>query len=496
MINKHLTCLLLQIHLFYKLKIIMMKILRINFVVAVAALICLSNLQVNAQGGCIEIQSILVDACGTPEGENEMARFDVGNTPLNVANMLVDWPNNPWQGLCQDPSTAAIVTNINNLILGCGSVTEPVNGVLPANSKVLLLTSLNINAILNSFANLNEDLIVLFQCNGNTSGHFANFNLTPGLRTLSIQFTGAGGCTDSVTYDRTMLLNQFGQFGGFTFENDGAFVEFNAAGTPTYLNYGCQVLSTGLALTAGPDAGICPGAAPSAPLNGSGVNIIGNPQWSGGTGTFNPNNAFSTVYTPGAGETGIINLVLTGSGACSLTIADTVRVNIVPSLPSVTITASVSGEFSSNITDSIYFYNWYPAGSTVFIPGAFDPTFSPNANGCYYMILSTVGGCEVISDTICITNVGIEDINETPSVTLYNSPGTDPYLMIESVIPHGKINFAMYDVYGRMIQNTMESINESKSRITPEWNNIANGMYILRLWNNNWSVENKAVIAR
>jgi hypothetical protein len=54
-----------------------------------------------AQGGCIEIKSILVDACGSPEGENEMVRFDVGSTALNVSNMNVDWPNNPWLGLFQ-----------------------------------------------------------------------------------------------------------------------------------------------------------------------------------------------------------------------------------------------------------------------------------------------------------------------------------------------------------------------------------------------------------
>ena len=38
---------------------------------------------------CFTINSILVDACGTPEGENEMVRFTVGASPLQVSSLNV-----------------------------------------------------------------------------------------------------------------------------------------------------------------------------------------------------------------------------------------------------------------------------------------------------------------------------------------------------------------------------------------------------------------------
>jgi len=472
----------------------MIKFIRLSIMAAIAVVICIPFTNVAAQG-CIEIKSILVDACGTPEGENEMVRFDVGSAALNTSNLVVDWPNNPWQGLCQDATTAGIVTNINGLIQGCGSVTEPAGGVLPANAKVLLLTSLNINAILNSFANLNDDLIVLFQCNGNTSGHFANFNITPGLRTLIIEFTGAGGCIDSVTYDRTMLVNQYGAIGGFTFENDGAFVEFSNSGTPTYLNYGCQVLSTGLALSGGPDVGICPGAANSANLNGTAINLVGTPLWSGGTGTFNPNNALTSVYTPGTGETGLVYLTIVGNGSCNTSITDTVRLNIVPSLPTVSISSSVSGTFTSSITDTTYFYNWYPDGSSVYIPGAFNPTYTPSSNGCYYMILSTIGGCTVQSNTLCITNVGINEIGETPQVNLFGNPGDAPWLSVESPKLSGVIRLSIVDIYGRVISRNNISSKGTLLEIHPDWSAIASGMYVIKLSDDNWSVETRVMLS-
>ncbi|MBK9423722.1 MAG: hypothetical protein IPN54_06290 [Bacteroidetes bacterium] len=58
-----------------------------------------------------------------------MVRFDVGPNALNTANMIVDWPNNAFQGLCQDANTAALVASVNQNIVGCGSLVEPVGGV-------------------------------------------------------------------------------------------------------------------------------------------------------------------------------------------------------------------------------------------------------------------------------------------------------------------------------------------------------------------------------
>jgi hypothetical protein len=473
--------------------ILMMKFLQKNLLAAFIAVAIAPQLSLAQSGGCIEIRSILVDACGSPEGENEMVRFDIGNSLLNVANMTVTWPNNTFQGLCQDAATAAIVSAVNQNIVGCGMLTEPSGGVLPANSKILLLTSTNINTIANTFENLNDTVIVLFQCAGNTSGHFANYNLLPGLRTLSIQFNGPSGCTDSVTYDRTQLVNQFGVIGGFSFENDGAFVEFSTTGVPAYLNHGCQVLSTGLSLTGGPDAGICPGGSSTATLNASGTNINGNPQWSGGTGVFSSPNSLTTTYTPGASETGIVYLTVTGNGPCNASITDTVRVNIVNALPVVSITGSVSGVFNSNITDPNYFYNWYPDGSSVFIPGAFSPSFIPNTNGCYYMILSTVGGCSATSNTLCITNVGLNEAGLNSQLQIYNNPGSSPSIMLNSAFNSSVLTVNIIDIYGRIISEQKIS---NRKEFTPDWSGIAAGLYLVRLYTEEFQYEGKIILTK
>ena len=118
-------------------------------------IIVISTRQLKSQ--CFEIQSILVDACaGSQEGQNEMVIFKVGSTALNTASLSVTWPNNSFLGLTKNASTAADVATVNATILGCGYLREPVGGVLPANAKVLLVTSTAWTPLAQSFVNLKD----------------------------------------------------------------------------------------------------------------------------------------------------------------------------------------------------------------------------------------------------------------------------------------------------------------------------------------------------
>jgi len=219
--------------------------------------------QVKSQtGGCFEIESILVDACapqiiiavipifnipiwGQAEGYNEMIRFKIGPNDLNTADLnVIRWGNRnmPWQGLYgPNDSTAATVAALNATVsTPCGLLKEPVNGVLPANANVLLITSYAVSTVSNSFADLSDTLYVLFHNAKNTGGHFLNNNSNPDSLDLwqspVIEF--AGHCKDSVAYLMSSLVKSDGTIG----QEDGARVNFTPDGVPTYLNNGCVAL--------------------------------------------------------------------------------------------------------------------------------------------------------------------------------------------------------------------------------------------------------------
>ena len=71
---------------------------------------------INAQQ-CFTIETILADACGDPEGENEMVTLRVNQT-IDINNLVFDWPNNSFLGWCPEPNkTNALNQTIAN---SCG----------------------------------------------------------------------------------------------------------------------------------------------------------------------------------------------------------------------------------------------------------------------------------------------------------------------------------------------------------------------------------------
>ncbi len=260
---------------------------------------------------CFEIEAILVDACGNPEGTSEMVRFRVGPQNLQVNQLSVSWPNNAFLGICQNSNTSAKVQQINNQITQCGFAKEPVNGVLPAGASVLLITSENVNINANSFANLADTIYVIFQCAGNTAGHFANAT-GAGQRTLSMFFSSPSPCSDLVTYQCAQLVDQNGIAGPTSPSNlrDGALVDFST-GNAVYANNGCQIPAQPLFLNVQGQGNLCPGD--TLWLDASHSSSLSNFTWTGGAGTFLNQGLSQTAYIVGAADLGNVTLQVNAS---------------------------------------------------------------------------------------------------------------------------------------------------------------------------------------
>ncbi|NMH27780.1 T9SS type B sorting domain-containing protein [Flavobacterium silvaticum] len=327
---------------------------------------------------CFQIESILVDACGTQEGLNEMVRFRIGSTDQNTSNLGVVWPNNPFQGLIQDASTAAKVATINSDILdagGCGQLLEPVNGVLPANALVILCTSHLLDTSLNDFGPITENIYIIFQNNSTvTGGHFANSGT--GLRTLTISF--GAGCIDTVTYDRALLVNT----SGATTAADGATVLFSDDNQPTYINNGCSAPVPLFTADAGNAVNGCAGASVSLSGSAQGYDSV---LWTAPSGTFSNPDSLTTTYTAAADATGTITLTLTATNICGGTVSDTVTFTVqngvVPNFPTTLAICQGSTAPTLNTTSPNGITGtWNP--STINNTTSGNYVFTPNPNQC------------------------------------------------------------------------------------------------------------------
>jgi len=406
---------------------------------------------------CFEIESILVDACAlTEEGTNEMVRFKIGSTAQNTNNLVVVWPNNAWQGLIQDANTAVKVALINQYIDdagGCGNLLEPVAGVLPANAKVILVTSQLFDIVANPFGALSENTYIIFQNNLLvTAGHFANYGTTGNLfRTLTINF---GACSDTVTYNRSLLKNQ----AGANVAADGATVNFNSNGDATYITNGC-VAPVAVSTNEGGNTAVIACVGGTISLNGTAAGQT-SVTWSAASGTFTNPNSLSTDYQIAVPAGTVIVLTLTAYfGLCENTATMTVTVT-----PKTAPTFSQVPTVCSGGTISAL-----PTTSTNGITGIWSPSINNNETTTY-TFMPTEGQC---ANTATMT-ISIISTSVTASVSSLNTsfecPGNQTSLIFNGT-PNAIVTFNSSENVGPpYLQVTLDN-NGNAIYLTPPINN-------------------------
>ena len=338
---------------------------------------------------CFEIEKILVDACGTPEGENEMVTFRIGGQDLNVSDLNVNWPSNTYGGIIQNSQTAQQVAAINSTIIGCGHLLEPTGSILPAGSEVLLITSYNFDPTAHSFTNLNDTLVVIFQNATSTGGHFANYNSSGGTRTLTMSFSNPSGCSDVVSYERDQLVNQNGTTGGNSAIKDGAFVSFTPEGIASYDNLGCQVPGDILSIDITSDINtVCGGESINLTANVNGVyqNLI----WSSSEGVFSSQGNLTTVMTVSNSVSNSFYIYGSIETSCNVSIYDSILI-VKNTIPNVLISASddtlCTGQSIALTASGASSYAWNGGVSNA------NP-FTVTSGGTYTVVGTTVCGTD------------------------------------------------------------------------------------------------------
>ena len=359
---------------------------------------------------CFEIESIFVDACGSPEQDNEMMRFRIGPGNLNVSALVITWYSNSWLGVCQNATSAQKTAAFNRTIMGCGYLKEPVGGVLPSGSQVLLITSTAVDTLANSFATLNDTLIVIYQCPGASSGHFRNYNSTPLIRTTIVTFTGSGGCADTAVYDPNRLINSLGGSGGGSSIENGATVNFSWSNIPTYVNNGCTAPFIPLnAYINQSDTTICAGQAVelNAVLEGT-SNISWNVD--AGMGSFNRTDSISVIFTPSSSATYPINVYLKSFTPCD-TIRDTLLINKYIDPTSVmNDTSHCLRDTLSLFAEGATTYSWSTSSGYISCSGCASPRVFATLTASYYVTMTFGASC-IKLDTVNISTLAQDSVN-------------------------------------------------------------------------------------
>jgi len=168
-----------------------------------------------------QIRSLLVDACSSQEGLDELVLFENGANPLSISAIEIQFPSGG--DFCNSGcatqtlgNNAAYITQLN-ATAGCPlfQYADPI----PAGGMVVVFTGQTPSYVFNYSTECPNSQVfyAIFCNNSSTAGRFANSGT--GTRTLDMIF---GANTDQVTYN---LANTLG---------DGTFVDFTVSGIPTY----------------------------------------------------------------------------------------------------------------------------------------------------------------------------------------------------------------------------------------------------------------------
>lgn len=379
----------------------------------------LGHFSVKAQ--CLQIESILVDACntGVNEYDNEMVRFRTGSTaiPLNqlsiasapASGVFVNnaWPTTTqsWHGLVQDATTATAVTNLNATVQGCGYIIEPPGGVIPANVLVILVSSPLVSTTTNSFANLNDTVYMIFQGYGASSGQFGNC-CGAGSRSLTL-IDNLSGCRDTVSYQPSLIV------GG-----NGGAVDYDDAGNPTYVNRGCQGAFIPLSVDAGTNQTVC--FNDSVTLTATVSGTYSGLQWSlanAANGSFSAADSVITEFIPAAGAVSPVKAYVTITSSCGSFTTDSLLIAVTPA-PNPAISSSNGAAICSGSSTTLSVsqqagvtYSWNPGSGS----GA-SVSVSPTASTNY--TVTAVNNCTSTSATFSVT------VNPLPTITANVSMAT------------------------------------------------------------------------
>ena len=170
---------------------------------------------------CPAILGIIVNACGTNEGQNEFVIVQNGDTPITGNDVIIDTPSgNDYDVYLPSATTAANIVAAGWNCPCCVAIDG--SSAIPANAVVVVTgMSLDQSYDFTGLCTSAGTIYVLGESSTSSNGHFSN---SGGRTTVLNVVNGGVGCgNESYTYLSSDLTN-----------SDGDYIAFSAPDNPTY----------------------------------------------------------------------------------------------------------------------------------------------------------------------------------------------------------------------------------------------------------------------
>lgn len=215
-------------------------------------------------------------------------------------------------------------------------------------------------------------------------------------------------------------------------------------------------------IIAGNDTGFCQSSSIMICANG-GINYA----WAPSFGVSD-----TTIACPTFGPTSSTTYTVTGTDANGCASTDSVTLSLYP-LPSVPVISQNVQILTSTSASS---YQWYYNSNP--IPGATGQSYTPTANGTYYVVVTDSNGCSAFSSTYSMADVGVTEVISDGGMMMYPNPNNGTFFIVTD-LNHQAASLEVISMTGQVVYS--EQL-KADGLIRKELNaGVEDGSYLVRI---------------
>ena len=194
-------------------------------------------------------------------------------------------------------------------------------------------------------------------------------------------------------------------------------------------------------------------------------------------------NDNSTNQTLTATGSGTYSVTVTNSNNCTGTAAQTVTVNPLPAIPTITL---IGNQLQSS---SIFGNQWYY--NNVILNGDTNQVLNPPQDGNYTVIVTDSNGCTNTSGPYNFFSTAIGAMTDFIGIHIYPNPNNGNFTLTFNQLPKASA-FQIVDVFGQVVYETNISSKESTYTISNSYLN--GGIYFWQILSNKQMTANGKLV--
>ncbi len=121
---------------------------------------------------------------------------------------------------------------------------------------------------------------------------------------------------------------------------------------------------------------------------------------------------------------------------------------------------------------------WYKDNNL--LAGATGQIYTPVANGNFHVVCDYYG-CDLFSDTINLTEVGIEDLGQGPSISIQPNPSDGLFTIRANGLTNNDAELTVLDVLGAVVYGKTVITSGGSLRQQLDLGDLSTGQYFLRV---------------